>query len=407
MTEDLLQRRLATLAVVLLAGILPCIITISSDALFGSAPHVNEPLHNALELVGSCIALGVALLLLLRSAHEPVDLPVLWVVGALVAMGLLDGIHGLSPLGLAWSWLRHAATLAGGLFFGFVWLPLPEATARRRRRWVVGVAALAMAAGLAIWQWPNALPAPWTAGRYTGAVKATNALGGLGFLAAGVFFLGRYQRHPHPEHLLFASHTLIFAAAGLLFGFSERWAVDWWLWHAFRLLAYVVLFATAYRMVRALYIRSAAGVEELRRVNTALRAENLERRQVEAELERHRHHLEDLVEQRTEALKEADRRKDDFLAALSHELRNPLAPLKNAVYLLDRDPGGIHARRALTIMSRQVDHLAQPGSPSPRAAGADRRGQRGWGRDAARRPRHARPRGEGRAQRHRRASTGE
>ena len=35
-----------------------------------------------------------------------------------------------------------------------------------------------------------------------------------------------------------------------------------------------------------------------------------------------------------EALKEADRRKDQFLAMLAHELRNPLAPISNAVQIM-------------------------------------------------------------------------
>ncbi len=39
-----------------------------------------------------------------------------------------------------------------------------------------------------------------------------------------------------------------------------------------------------------------------------------------------------------EALKEADRRKDEFLAMLAHELRNPLAAINNAVNLADRSP---------------------------------------------------------------------
>ena len=34
------------------------------------------------------------------------------------------------------------------------------------------------------------------------------------------------------------------------------------------------------------------------------------------------------------ALHDADRRKDDFLATLAHELRNPLAPIRNALHLL-------------------------------------------------------------------------
>jgi hypothetical protein len=41
-----------------------------------------------------------------------------------------------------------------------------------------------------------------------------------------------------------------------------------------------------------------------------------------------------------EALREADRRKNEFLAMLSHELRNPLAPISNSLHVLDRAPAG-------------------------------------------------------------------
>jgi PAS domain S-box-containing protein len=61
-----------------------------------------------------------------------------------------------------------------------------------------------------------------------------------------------------------------------------------------------------------------------------------------------------------EALREADRRKDEYLAMLSHELRNPLAPIRSAVYLLERaDPGSDGARRAREVIARQVGHLAR------------------------------------------------
>jgi CheY-like chemotaxis protein/two-component sensor histidine kinase len=61
-----------------------------------------------------------------------------------------------------------------------------------------------------------------------------------------------------------------------------------------------------------------------------------------------------------EALREADRRKDEFLGMLSHELRNPLAPIRNALFLLERaDPGSEQARRARAVASRQVDHLTR------------------------------------------------
>ena len=71
------------------------------------------------------------------------------------------------------------------------------------------------------------------------------------------------------------------------------------------------------------------------------------------------------VGRRSEALREADQRKDEFLATLAHELRNPLAPLRNALEILrlvGNDPGkSLVARqmmeRQLAQMVRLVDDL--------------------------------------------------
>jgi signal transduction histidine kinase len=63
---------------------------------------------------------------------------------------------------------------------------------------------------------------------------------------------------------------------------------------------------------------------------------------------------------RDEALREADRRKDEFLATLSHELRNPLAPIRNALFLLKADKNASPAaREAIGMMDRQVRHMVR------------------------------------------------
>ena len=62
-------------------------------------------------------------------------------------------------------------------------------------------------------------------------------------------------------------------------------------------------------------------------------------------------------------LSEVDRRKNEFLAVLAHELRNPLAPLRNSLQLL-RLTGGSGGRGeepavALEMMERQVGHMVR------------------------------------------------
>jgi PAS domain S-box-containing protein len=79
-----------------------------------------------------------------------------------------------------------------------------------------------------------------------------------------------------------------------------------------------------------------------------------------SEQERRRSEAERALLEREQSLREADRRKDEFLAVLSHELRNPLAPIRNSVFLLQHaPPDGEQAARARDIIDRQSAHLAR------------------------------------------------
>jgi signal transduction histidine kinase len=62
----------------------------------------------------------------------------------------------------------------------------------------------------------------------------------------------------------------------------------------------------------------------------------------------------------TEALREADRRKDEFLAMLAHELRNPLAPIRNAVAILRQPTREIgDTAWCVDVIERQCRHLTR------------------------------------------------
>src|SRR5262249_18833078 len=70
--------------------------------------------------------------------------------------------------------------------------------------------------------------------------------------------------------------------------------------------------------------------------------------------------LEEELQGRMEALAEADRRKDEFLAMLAHELRNPLGAVGNALQILRIGDASRPAwQRAMDVADRQVKHQAR------------------------------------------------
>jgi signal transduction histidine kinase len=107
--------------------------------------------------------------------------------------------------------------------------------------------------------------------------------------------------------------------------------------------------------------------QEISIVNRALLAEVDERRRAEQELQALNQNLDRLVAERTQALREleaelreTDRRKDEFIATLAHELRNPLAPVRNAVQILQLPATpDTDSQRARAIIARQIGVMAR------------------------------------------------
>ena len=97
----------------------------------------------------------------------------------------------------------------------------------------------------------------------------------------------------------------------------------------------------------------------------ASQARELERRLAEEraqwEMTRARQDSEEMARLYRE-IQESERRKDEFLAMLAHELRNPLAPIRNALHIL-RMGGceGLNAEQALQMAERQVGSPGPPG----------------------------------------------
>jgi signal transduction histidine kinase len=125
------------------------------------------------------------------------------------------------------------------------------------------------------------------------------------------------------------------------------------------------------RELRQLNRTLALANERLAAANTTLQAEktreletlNRVLQRANTELEQANRTLQSEVAERTrveQALKAADRHKDEFLAMLAHELRNPLAPILNAVQLIRKkplaDPQLIWSR---DVIERQLGHLTR------------------------------------------------
>jgi len=110
--------------------------------------------------------------------------------------------------------------------------------------------------------------------------------------------------------------------------------------------------------------------ERLARANAALQAEkttelealNGTLQRANGELERINHSLQREVAERAKAeaaLKEADRNKDEFLAMLAHELRNPLAPIVNALHLMRMNVSDSQLNWSREVIGRQLTHLTR------------------------------------------------
>ena len=118
----------------------------------------------------------------------------------------------------------------------------------------------------------------------------------------------------------------------------------------------------------AVFVELFRKTRDLARMNDALRSEMEERARAEEALRIANQDLEARVRERTQALEQADRRKDEFLAMLGHELRNPLAPILSAIEVMQPNaPEAAHVqargvvRRQVRQMARLIDDLLDVG----------------------------------------------
>jgi PAS domain S-box-containing protein len=232
---------------VMLSLVMPTVGSAIVLLFFPDTRFAHLPVHSLLETAGGLMAVAIAGILVVESRRKPEMVCYLSMACALIAMGILDTFHATVNPGNSFVWLHSIATLAGGVIFATVWVGYFPNSARTTRIIVGVVLFISCLLGLHACLLPSQLPPMVVDGKFTPLAQALNIIGGIGFLIAGVYFIRRFHRYAQHESWLFAVHTMLLGAAGILFEMSVLWDMAWWWWHFLRISAYIAAFAFALR----------------------------------------------------------------------------------------------------------------------------------------------------------------
>ena len=197
------------------------------------------PVHAVVEATGAIIAWLVAHLLMAMERRGAGTSFNAWIAGALVGMGLLDGLHALTFAGNTFVWLHSLATFVGGLLFSMSWASL-DWRPPWRVWWPTVVGGAVFVVGLASLAWPEAVPRMLDQGEFTDTAVLLNVGGGALLLAAAGRLMYVARVRENVDDLLFCVHCVLFGLAAVMFQQSSLWDFPWWSWHLLRAIAYGV-----------------------------------------------------------------------------------------------------------------------------------------------------------------------
>ncbi len=236
---------------VLLSLVMPTVGSAIVLLFYPETRFAHLPVHSLLETSGGLMAVAIAGILMVESRRKPEAVCYLSMASALIAMGVLDTFHAAVEPGNAFVWLHSVATLAGGVIFATVWISYAPLSGRLSQVLIWLILLTSCLLGLHACVFPTQLPSMINEGNFTPLARALNICGGVGFLIAGLFFIVRFHKTAQHESWLFAVHTMLLGAAGILFEMSALWDMAWWWWHFLRISAYIAALAFALRAYHA------------------------------------------------------------------------------------------------------------------------------------------------------------
>ncbi|MCW8929161.1 MAG: hypothetical protein OQL19_02855 [Gammaproteobacteria bacterium] len=282
---------------------------------------INYPFHAMLESVGTVSALIISALIIIMINNDLLPQKYILIACALITMGILDGFHAVLYTGVSFVWLHSIATFIGGIFFASIWISESYLEEKSQKILIYFSIIFSIIMGFASISMPQILPLMVINGNFTLFATLANVLGGIGFIIGASYFIFEYRQANYNsdeisanKNIVFANHCLLFGIAGLLFESSILWDASWWWWHILRFLAYIIVLAYFFSLIK--------------NVNNKLKLNKIQ-------LKKFNHDLEIKVLERTYELQEANKAKSEFLSRMSHELRTPLNAILGFGQLID------------------------------------------------------------------------
>lgn len=291
-----------------LAAIVVCSLAVHviGNILWKDSRLISEPLHSTAEAIGAAIAIFMATVLLWGKKEEYGGKLFPMAMGFL-GMGLLDGFHAAVSFDRGFVLLRSVAGLVGSFWFSLVWLPglasRKGGVWKRLTPWIVAGGAVLFGIWTISARWT--LPVMLQEGRFTTPAISINLMAGVLFAVSAVRFVIDFYRSESLELFLFASMAILFSISQFSFPYSAPWDITWWLWHALRLMAYVMVLGFA------VFERKAAE-DAIKKLNQDLQT-------------------------RAAELEASYRDMESFSYSASHDLRSPLIKINAVSRILLKD----------------------------------------------------------------------
>ena len=212
----------------------------------------HELFHAIVESAGALIGFGLAFVIYTMIVRGELPKNFVWLIACFISMSILDIAHSFQHPGQLFVWFHSLATFVGGIFACQVWRTPETSKKYLSQSYLIFLVILTICVVMSSYFWPQNLTLPMlnSFGKFTVSAELLNFTGGLGFIAAWLYFAREYHQNCNPDSPYFSNYFFLFGLAGLIFELSALWNGNWWLWHMLRGFSYLLLlthFVTVYQ----------------------------------------------------------------------------------------------------------------------------------------------------------------